>query len=115
MDTLRWLFDVIANGIQMLIDFLAQLILMASTSMVDMTEAEAEAIATAALGLVVFAWLGRRTIWGKGFGVFRPMTITLQTTKTPWQVMMGDLRSCLVTALAVLVFVVFVLSILFEG
>ena len=115
MDALRWMFDAIANGIQMLIGFLSQLILMASTSMVDMTEAEAEAIATAALGLVVFAWLGRRTIWGKGLGVLRPMTITLQTTKTPWQVMMGDLRSCLVTALAVLVFVVFVWSIISEG
>lgn len=115
MDALRWVFDTIAGVIQAAIGVLAQFILMASTSMVDMTEAEAEAIATAALGLVVFAWLGRRTIWGKGLGVFRPMTITLQTTKTPWQVMMGDLRSCLVTALAVLVFVVFVLSILFEG
>lgn len=115
MDLLKQFFNFIAAVVQALIDGLAQLILGLSASMVDMTEAEAQMIATAVLGLVVFAWVARRTIWSKGFGVFKPMTITLQTTKTPWQVLMGDIKSCLITTLAILMFVTFVLSVLLGG
>jgi hypothetical protein len=111
VDLVRQVFSFIGDFIQALIDVLAQLILALSGSMVDMTEAEAQSIATAFLGLVVFAWLARRTIWGKGLGMFKPMTITLQTTKTPWEVLMGDFRTCLVTTLAILVFVAFVMSV----
>ncbi|HNS02337.1 MAG TPA: hypothetical protein PKM78_08155 [Anaerolineae bacterium] len=115
MEVLWQIFNFIADVVQTLIDVLAQLILGLSASMVDMTEAEAQMIATAVLGFVVFVWVARRTFWSKGFGVFKPMTITLQTTKTPWQVLMGDLRSCMITALAILVLVVFVMSVLVGG
>lgn len=81
--------------------------------MVDMTESEAQLIATLILGLVVFAWVARRTIWSGGFGMFKPMTITLQTTKTPFQVLKGDAKSCFVTIVALVVLAVFLVSLVF--
>ncbi len=110
MDFVRQLFSWIGSFIQAIINVLAQLILTLSGSMVDMTESQAQSIATLILGLIVFAWVARRTIWGGGFRIFRPMSITLHTTETPWQVLMNDLRSCLITILALIVLLVFLVS-----
>jgi hypothetical protein len=112
MEIVRQVLDLLGDIVQALIDGLAQLILALSGSVVDMTEAEAQTIATALLGLVLFAWVARRTIWSNGLGMFRPMTITLQTTRTPWQVLMGDIRTCFVTALALVVFAVFIVAVI---
>ena len=111
MDIVRQVLVWIGEFIQAIINVLAQLILGLSSSMVDMTEAQAQLIATLIVSLIVLAWVARRTIWSDGFGIFKPMTITLKTERTPWQVLKDDLRSCLVTILALIVLVVFLLSV----
>lgn len=110
MKLLQQVFGLIREVVWALVDGIAQLLLAVSGSMVDMTEAQAQIAAALMLGLLVFAWVARRTIWSGGFALFRPMTVTLQTTRTPWQVLMQDLRSCLVTLLAVVVMAVLVIA-----
>lgn len=105
MDIIQRLLEVFAGFVWMLIDGMTQLILGVAGSMVDITEAEAQTMAIAFWVLVFFAWFARRTLWRSSFGMFRPMTITLTTSRTPWQVMMEDMRGCFVTLIAIVVFV----------
>lgn len=111
MEIVQWLIDFISGLVWMAVDFVAQLLLSVSGSASDMTEAEAQFFAIGFWLLIGFAYVARHTFWGGGLAIFRPMTITLSTTKTPWQVLMSDLRSCLVTLVAVIMFVLLIYSV----
>ena len=111
MDFVRQVIDFFSTVFWAIADILAQALLTFSGSASQMTESEAQNVAAGILFLILLAWIGRQTILRTKFAAFQPMSITLQTTKTPWQVLMGDLRGCFSTIVAIIIFLIVIAAI----